>query len=404
MPATTVLALLALSGAALYFMTAEERARLARRALAAVGHVIPFAARASSTGEPFEDFLRARTGWLVVTPFLVALNALVFTCMLFDRGALADAQTLIDWGGNFAPRTTNGEWWRLITAMFVHGGVLHLMATIAGLVPLGFILERALGRIAFVTTYLAAGVIAGVVSLWTSPAMGVTIGASGAIFGMYGLLLASLVWAIVSPPPAPVPWLMVKRIAAAAVPFFLYNLVADDLGTASELAGLATGLVGGLVIARGVGRAKPAVWRAATVMAATVLIAAGAAAPLRGMIDARPEIARIALVEARTAGSYDAAVARFRLGRLPAKGLVLLIDQTIIPELQADRARLNALRGVPREQLPLVAAAEEYFQLRRQSWQRRAQGLRQSNMNMLREADQTERDALAAFQKMQPVS
>jgi membrane associated rhomboid family serine protease len=399
---TTVLALLVLSGAALYFMSSEERARLARFAAAAAGTAMRAVIHGSSSGGPFDDLLRARTGRPVVTPLLIALNVLIFTLMLFGRGALNDAQTLIDWGGNFAPRTTNGEWWRLITAMFVHGSVFHLLATIAGLVPLGLVMERAVGRIAFATTYLAAGLLAGVVGLWTAPAMSVGVGASGAIFGIYGLLLASLVWCLVTPLPVAVPWLTVRRLAAAAVPFFLYNLATDHLGSASELAGLGTGFLGGLMVCRGVTREKPAVRRAAWLMAATVLFAVGAAVPLRGVIDFRPEVARIAAVEERTAGAYDEAVARFRLGRIPAKVLVQLIDRTIVPELQTVRARVSALRGVPLEQAPLAAAAEEYLQLREASWRRRSEGLLRSNGDILREAERTERGALEALRKMRP--
>ncbi|HEX9366163.1 MAG TPA: rhomboid family intramembrane serine protease [Vicinamibacterales bacterium] len=401
---TTAFALLVLSGAALYFMNPEERARLARFAVGALRRAVGAATHPSSSGEPFDDMLRARTGRPLVTPLLLALNALVFTLMLFGPGAFNDTQTLIDWGANYAPRTTNGEWWRLIAAMFVHGGVFHLAATMAGLLPLGLIMERAMGRIAFATTYLAAGLIAGVVSLWTTSPMSVSYGASGALFGIYGLLLASLVWGLVSPPAVPVPLLTVKRLAAAAVPFFLYNLVTDHLGTASELAGLGAGFTGGLVVARGWTREKPAGGRAAVLMAATVVIVVGAAVPLRGILDFRPEVARIAAVEERTAGAYDEAVAKFRLGRIPAKGLIQLIDRTIIPELQGVRARVIALRGVPPEQAPLAAAAEEYFQLREASWRRRAEGLLRSNLNMLRDAEQTEHAALDAFRRMRPAT
>jgi membrane associated rhomboid family serine protease len=404
MPATTVLAMLVLSGVALYFMTPEGRVRLARRVIAAVRHAIGVATQTSRSVEPFDELLCARTRWPVVTPLLIAVNAAVFTLMLFGRGGFGETQTLIDWGGNFAPRTTNGEWWRLIAAMFVHGGVLHFAATMAGLVPLGFILERIVGRIAFATTYFAAGLIAGVVSLWTVSATSVTIGASGAIFGIYGLLLASVGWALTSPPAVRVPLITAKRIAGAAVPFLLYNLVTDSLGTASELAGLGTGVIVGLVIARRVSHEKPARRRVATVMAAAVLIAVAAALPWRGLIDVRPEIARLVAIEERTAAVYDAAVVKFTGGRLPARALAQVIDRTILPELQANRARLQALRGVPPEQVPLVAAANEYLRLRDQSWRRRSEALIQSNMKMLRDADQAERAALEAFQRMRPDS
>jgi membrane associated rhomboid family serine protease len=399
---TTVFALLALSGAALYFMSAEERARLALSFVATVKRAIRTVIENSPSDEPLEEFLRARTGRPLVTLLLAALNVLVFTLMVFGRGALDDPRTLIEWGGNYAPRTTNGEWWRLLSATFVHGGVLHLTATIAGLVSLGLILERAVGRITFAAIYLAAGVVAAVTSLWTTSPTSVSFGASGAIFGIYGLLLASLTWTVAGGFAGQISLTWTKRIGAGAALFGLYNLFTDHLGNASELAGLATGFAGGLVAVRGVLAEKPPVRRAALVMAAAIVIVVGAAFPLRGIIDARPEIAGVVAVEQRTAAAYEGAVANFRLGRLPAKALVQLIERTIIPDLERVRTRVSGLRGVPREQAPLVTAAKEYFRLREQSWRDRVEGLLKSRMELLRKADLSERAALDAFARIRP--
>ena len=316
---------------------------------------------------------------LVVTPLLVALNTIVFIGMLFGSGAMHDPPTLIGWGVNYAPRTTNAEWWRLAGSMFVHGNIFHFVTTMAALVSLGVVLERAVGRIAFAAIYVAAGLLASVVSLWTTSPTSVSYGSSGAVFGLYGLLLASLAWAIVKRPEVGIPLITVKRLAAAAVPFFLYNLAADNLGTTSELAGLGAGFAGGLLVARGVGREKPAVVRAAWVMAAASVIVAMSAAPLRGTIDFTPEIARIAAVEERTADAYDTALANYHVGRIRAKELIQVIERTILPDLQAMHTRIAALRGVPQEQVPLAAAAREYFKLREASWRRRAEGLVKSN-------------------------
>ena len=401
---TPLFALLVLSGAALYFMTPDERTRLAQKVLHAIRTAIRAVTHTSASGGPFEDLLRSRTRWAIVTPLLAAVHVAVFGMMLFDRGAFGDTETLIAWGGNFAPRTTNDEWWRLIGSTFVHGGFLHFAATVIGLVPLGLVLERAIGRLAFASIYLASGLLASLVSLWITSPTSVSFGASGAVFGVYGLLVATLVWAIVHRPEAPIPLSLVKRTAAAAVPFFLYNLLTDDLATGAELAGLATGFVGGLVIARGVTREKPALLRTAAVALTAAVIAIGAAVPLRGIIDVRPEIARIAVLETRLAGAYDAAVGEFKLGRLPPKRLAQVIDRTILPDLLAMRTRLKSLRGVPREQAPLVEAAERYFTLREQSWRRRAEGLLRANIGMLREAERTERAALDILQTFQPAT
>lgn len=399
---TILLTLAILAGAALYLMTPEERRALRRAALAGAIRTARAATLGPPPGEPFDDFLVARTRWTAVTPCLIALNTLVFVLMLFGDRELGDPQALVDWGANIALRTTNGEWWRLVASAFVHAGLLHLLATMAALVPLGFILERAIGPLAFASAYLAAATAASLVSLWTTPAMSVSAGASGAIFGLYGLLLSAIASWVIGGRPVPIPPLTRRRVGAAAGVFLLYNLLADDLGTTSELAGMATGFACGLVTARGVARATPPLRQTAAVAAAAVLMAIGGAVPLRGVVDVAPEIARVVDVEERTAGAYDAAVARFRRHRITADALARMIDRTILPELRTTRARLTALHGVPREHRPLVAAAEEYVRLREESWRRRARGLLQSDMRMLRDAEETERAALHALQTLRP--
>jgi len=401
---TTVIVLLTLSGAAVYFMTAEERARLVRSVVAAVRRAVRAAVENSPSDEPLEELLHARTGRPIVTLLLAAINVLVFVLMVLGQGALGDPRTLIEWGGNYALRTTNGEWWRLLSATFVHAGLLHLIATMAGLVPLGLFLERAVGRVTFAIVYLGAGVVAAVTSLLTTSPTSVSFGASGAIFGIYGLLLASLLWVLIGGFAGQISLNWAKRIGAGAAVFVLYNFFTDHLADASEIAGLAMGFAAGLVAARDVIEEKPPVLRAAVVMAAAVVIALGAALPLRGISDARPEIASLVAVEERTAAAYDGAVAKFRLGHVPSKALVQMIERNIIPDLQRARTRLAGLRGVPSEQAPLVTAAQEYVRLREQSWRDRVQGLLKSRMEALRKADLSERAALEAFEKIRPTT
>jgi hypothetical protein len=206
-------------GFVLYKMAPEERARRLQAVLAAVLAAIRQLKDAATRGrtecEPFSDALRARTPWVIVTPTLAALNVMIFVLMLFGAGALSDPATLVGWGANFAPRTTNGEWWRLVTSMFLHSGMLHLLVNVAGLVPIGLILERLLGRLTFAAVYLAAGVFASLVSLSIFP-MAVSVGASGAIFGLYGLLLASSVWGVLHRSNVTIPLAAVKRLGLRA--------------------------------------------------------------------------------------------------------------------------------------------------------------------------------------------
>jgi membrane associated rhomboid family serine protease len=385
-----ILLLLIVSCFVLYRMSPEDRAKLVRAVLAAIPHVKNAARYGRAECEPFRDALRARTPWALATPALVALNATIFVFMLFGAGALSDPATLVGWGGNVGPRTTNGEWWRLVTSMFVHAGMLHLLVNVAGLVQIGLILERLVGRLAFAAVYVAAGVFASLVSLSAYP-LSVSVGASGAIFGLYGLLLATSLWGGLRRSNVTIPLIAVKRLVPAAAVFILYNVTDDGLGSAAELTALVAGFACGLFLARGLSDGKPTARRVAVAMAAAVVIAVASAVPLRGITDVRPEIARVVALEDRTANAYRTAVDRFRNGRITAAALAELIDRTIEPDLRAADTRLKAVDGVPREQQPLVAGAEEYLRLRTEGWRLRAEGLRRTDAPAPGEAGNTGR-------------
>jgi len=378
--------------------TPEERARLFQTVLVAIRQVKDAASRSRPEREKFREVLRARTPRALVTPALAALNVVVFAFMLFGAGTLSSTQTLVDWGANLGPRTTNGEWWRLGTAIFVHSRMLHLLINVACLVQIGLILERLVGPLFLATVYVAAGVFASLVSVSTYP-MAASVGASGAIFGLYGLLLVSSIWGMLCRSSVTIPLTVLKRLGLAAAGFILYNVANDGVRTTAEVAGGVAGLIFGVVVARDLSRHKPPVRRVAVAMSAAVVIAVAAAVPLGGITDARPEIERVVAVEDRTASAYEIAVKRFRNGRITAEALAQLIDRMIIPELQAADARLKTLDKVPQEQQRLVAGAEEYLRLRSDSWRFRAEGLRKAGILKPREDGRTERESDASWRR-----
>jgi membrane associated rhomboid family serine protease len=399
---TTIVALLLVGGLGYSIMSPKERERLRRGAELCMLRLRDAAAARSPASAPLRDALRARTRRPLVTPALVVVNIAVFVLMICVPGALDDPDTLVRWGANFAPRTTNGEWWRLVTMMFVHSGPHHLLATIAGLVPLCLVLECLVGSVAFGTVFFAAGVLAGLVSLSTS-AVAVSAGASGAIFGVYGLLSASIIWEAIANPHLPIPVATVNRIVAPAAVFVLYNVANDSVGALAEVTGFAAGFVGGIVLARGVIQYKPPARRSAVAFAGALVLACASALPLRGTGDVRGDIERVVALEARTATAYNAEVDLFKRGRASAASLARLIDEGIVPELQGARAHLEGIPRVPKEQQPLIAAAGEYFALRDKSWRMRADALRKASLPALREADTVERASLDAFQKIKDI-
>lgn len=386
--------LLVIGGFAVYVMTPAERVRLVHKALPALRFAKDTAVQIHTARDPFFDALRERTPWPVITPAIVLLNVFVFIRMLFGEGSLSDPDTLLAWGGSFGPRTTNGEWWRLFTSLFVHAGPLHLLTDIAGLAIVGLMLERLVGHFAFATVYLGAGIFAGLASLSADP-MAVTVGSSGAIFGLYGLLLASAVWGALKR-SLTIPLPAVKQMAPGVAIFLLYNLATGGLGAAAGN-GLVMGFIAGLVLAWGVSERKTPAIRSAAAMAATLVIVVAAAVPLRGFTDVKPEIARVLAVEDRTTQVYDKAVKQFQLGAIDAESLAQVIHTSVLPELQAVSARLKSLERVPAEHRPLVANAGEYLRLRSESWRLRAEGLRKHEMPTVQRSDRTARAALDVY-------
>src|SRR2546425_3302836 len=184
--ALTLVVLIVLGGYALYVLRPEERTRLRRAVMPALRELKDAATHRRPECEAFREAIRARTRWALVTPVLIALNVTIFVVMLRGGGVLGDPETLVGWGGNFGPRTTNGEWWRLVASMFVHSGMLHLLVNLVGLMQIGLILERLVGPWVFATVYVTAGTLTSLVSLSAHTAA-VSVGASGAIFGLYGL-------------------------------------------------------------------------------------------------------------------------------------------------------------------------------------------------------------------------
>ena len=402
--------------------TGEDRKKLLLKALAASREAALIAREEYARLEPFRAALRQRTRYAIVTPALAALSVMLFARMLFGSGALTDPSTLISWGANFGPRTTNGEWWRLLTSTFVHTGFLRMAVEAAVLAQLGILLERLAGRPTLASVFVASAILASLVNLSAYP-MGTTTGTSGAIFGLYGLLLASIVRSLrarrtviepqvrneaaevqeegeageetleeaaeEAPAVLVVPVTALLWLVPATILFLLSVWMNDGFAFKADMAGFGVGLVAGLVLTGGIAHQTPDLRRVLATTGVTCIALVACAVPLRGIADVRPEISRIIALEDRTAGVYDAALARVNKGAMTPDALAQLIDRSIVPELEAADAHLMAIRGVPPEHRPLVADADEYLRLRSTSWRLQAESWRNKVKARRREADGT---------------
>ena len=135
--------------------------------------------------------LMSRLFW--VTPMIFYACIGVFLAMTIMGANFFDpsSDALLKWGGNYSPLTLGGQYWRLITAVFVHVGIFHLVLNLFGLFFIAVIVEPMLGWWRYLVAYIVCGVLASVTSLgWHTVIL--SAGASGAIMGIYGLFMALL--------------------------------------------------------------------------------------------------------------------------------------------------------------------------------------------------------------------
>jgi len=127
---------------------------------------------------------------------LIAVNILVFLITGF-RGNTGDSEYMLSCGAMFHPLTLGGQYWRLITAMFLHFDIAHLLSNMLSLYAIGSIIEKAFGRGRFLLIYFGSGLGAGLISTFYHAWKGtpaVCAGASGAIFGLAGALVCLAVF------------------------------------------------------------------------------------------------------------------------------------------------------------------------------------------------------------------
>jgi rhomboid protease GluP len=176
-----------------------------------------------------------------VTPIIININIVIFILMavLGVNILLPDTDSLLKWGANFQPSTLDGQWWRLITNCFLHIGIFHLLMNMYALLYIGLLLEPYLGKTRFTAAYLLTGLTASTTSLLWHP-LTISAGASGAIFGLYGVFLAMLTTSLIEKTAR-------KALLTSIVVFVGYNLLYGLKGGIDNAAHLG-GLIGGLII------------------------------------------------------------------------------------------------------------------------------------------------------------
>jgi membrane associated rhomboid family serine protease/Flp pilus assembly protein TadD len=274
-----------------------------------------------------------------VTIGLIAACALVYVAMVLSgvSPTLPSPDQAIKFGADFGPLTLNGQWWRLVTSMFVHFGIIHIALNMWCLWNLGRAAEQLLGRFSYLLAYFATGIFGSITSLYWHP-QAAGAGASGAIFGLAGVLVA-----FVYLKKTPAHLQVNSRMLGSLGTFIAYNLVfgaaIPGISNAAHIGGLVMGFVVGALLPNA---SAPESERRGRLSLVTVLLAivlftsAYAAKQLR----AGPDVRGLASIQQLVkSGKTDEALAQ--LERLTAREPNLAPAQALLASLYFGKSRYS---------------------------------------------------------------
>ena len=190
-----------------------------------------------------------RPPMLSVTTILVGLNVLVFVAMV-ATGASITSPTLDQlriWGAEWGPLSLVSQPWRILTSNYVHIGIIHIFFNMWCLWNLGQLTERIFDRWTYILAYTACGIGGSLASLSWHPFV-VGAGASGAIFGLAGLMITVFYFG-----KLPIPKSALRPTLRSLISFAGYNLLfglVPGIDNSAHIGGLVTGLCLGAAFAK----------------------------------------------------------------------------------------------------------------------------------------------------------
>jgi membrane associated rhomboid family serine protease len=363
--------------------------------------------RAQAQRRELNAALRQRQPHAFGTWLLLAANVALYIPIAIAAGRTGrfPSKLLIDWGALFPPNVADGEWWRLFTAAFLHVHALHLAFNMVALALVGPVVERLLGTRAFLIFYVAAALVGNALSLWMHP-ITPSAGASGAIMGLYGLLLALMFERGPSTPlasaeqAAPVsrPLLHVHlqgavSMIATTLLFGWFDRRADN---AAHIGGFLAGCLFGWMAGGHIEWRRPAERVAGIAIAVALGCCAVSLAMHRPMTDVRPLLVEVLVVDSRAMTRYS----ELTTSRADAAAVKRVLEGEIASAFANQRAKLDAITAIPRDQAALMSDLRRYLTLREAYWRQRAAATGRTDDPTLGQADDTDRAADAVMRRL----
>lgn len=182
-----------------------------------------------------------------VTISMIVICILVYLWMVIQGGSTNTA-VLIHSGAKYTPLILQGQWWRLLTAGFVHIGIEHLVINMITLYFLGMYVETLFGHLKMLIIYLVSIMTGNLLSMLFQPVQGISAGSSTGLFGLFG---AFIMLGIIFRENV-----VIRQMARQFVILVIFNLAADFMMPGIDIAGHLGGLLGGFLSAGMLGSPK----------------------------------------------------------------------------------------------------------------------------------------------------
>jgi rhomboid protease GluP len=313
--------------------------------------------------------------------------------MMFFSGHLSrygTIQALLTHGAIYAPRVSAGEWWRLLTGMFLHASVFHLVVNMVVFWKVGMLVERILGNAGYALLYLVSGLCAGVASLHATPGM-VSVGASGAVFGVYGGLLGLLTRYHI--------YIQFKSILKFTlfVLFLLANGFYENharqfprVDMAAHVGGFISGFIMGAILALPLGaiaKHNKRVRHSWIAGGAGVIVLVGLLT-VRRVNDVVLEFVSFGETESRLFAKFNKAVNQYKAGQIVEGQLAETIERQVLPEWVTAVERLEAVKDFPEGYAPLISKLMTYTRLRRQGLELLVEAIRSNDAQKMKKSQE----------------
>jgi rhomboid protease GluP len=333
-----------------------------------------------------------------VTYVVIGLNLLVWIAMV-GSGVHAyepAGSVLLDWGGNLGMLTGSGQWWRLFTAMFLHGGFIHLGFNLYFAWIVGRVCEQIYGSAAYAVVYLGSGLIASLVSAAWQPAV-VSVGASGALFGVFGAFLAFTVRRRSMLAPEFVRSVLRNGVILIGVNLAI-GIAIPGIDVVAHIGGLVAGFgLGYLIAALAEKPVKTQAQAKAVRMRAIAAASVAAVVVLVGGALALPRWDNPMPVFEAFGSRHDELFDRYEATETPAERIAL-IESEILPFLREAELALSELERVPANLRDLVDSRVRYYTLQHEAFTLELDGMRNNDVVLLAEADNLHAEAIAALE------